>query len=192
MKFNFKDADKYPILDFGFWVRKLSKIFSQLRSISMELPCIYLEEIEGTASYLQNLQTISLGYRIMSKEKGCPKLNTLLGMLNPNSIMNIFLGDSNAQTEADFKKRFEMLARLNSLQMLTLAVTPNHLSRELFEYFCWCLAKMQHLRRVSCRIEKANIEDKDWKLKVVKVFNGIKHLNWGYVSSKSGIIDFEK
>jgi len=193
-KFVFKDADKYPILDFGFWTRRLPKIFSQLKSISMELPCVYLEEVDSSsADVLQNLQTISLGYRILSKEKGCPKLNTLLSMLNPNGIVNIFLGESNAQNEADFKNRFEMLTKLNSLQVLTLAVTPNNqFSRELFEYFCWCLARMQHLRRVSCRLEKANIEEKDWRYKLLKVFNGIKHLNSGYVSSKSGIIDFER
>ena len=76
-QFDFKDAEKYSILDFGFWCRRLSKVFSQLRTISMEFPCIYVEEIDPQIDVLKNIQVISLGYRLITKPKSSSKVKLI-------------------------------------------------------------------------------------------------------------------
>jgi len=158
----------------------------------MDLPCVFLEQIDPSLQVLQNIKTISLGYRISSKEKGCPHLNILLEMLNPNKISGIFLGDSNTQNEEEFRKRFEILSQMSSLQNLTIAVTIPKVSNQLLDYFCGCVGKMKSLHRLSCRLEKAVIEDQEWRLRIKKTFGTLKHLNWGAIRCKNGNLEFER
>jgi len=180
----------YMILDFGFWYSKLAKIFCNLRSLSMEVPCIYFDSLAPSMKPLNELQTLSLGYRILSKDKDVNKIDLLLQKLNPNKITGLFFGDCVVNSDEDFKKRFEVLSKLTSLQNMTIAVTYRKISNEMFEYLCSSLLKLVELRRFSCRLEKAVIDSKDWGGKLKKTFYKIQPMSWGFVSCQNGKVTF--
>jgi hypothetical protein len=192
-EFNFKDAPDYLILELGFWCRKLGHIFNQIQTLSIEFPCIFLDEIESASGLLKNAEIISLGYRILSKEKqASSKVDAFLETLNPNKITALFLGDTGSENEESLRKRFDTLAKLKSLHNLTIAVKVKSVNSQLFAHLCWSIARMYQLRRLSCRLEQAVIEDKEWDLKLKKTLVGMKYMDWASISCKSGKIEFER
>lgn len=192
-EFNFKDAPDYLILEFGFWCRKLGHIFNQIQTLTMEFPCIYLDEIESASGLLKNAEIISLGYRILSKEKqASSKVDAFLDTLNPNKITALFMGDTGNENEESLRKRFDTLAKLKSLHNLTIAGKVKSISTQLFAHICWSIARMHQLRRLSCRLEQGAMEDKEWELKLKKTLVGMKYMDWASLSCKNGKIEFER
>ncbi len=191
-KFDLKNAVKYLIFDLGFWLRKLLGIFKKLRVFSMDLPVLYLEEVDPSIEVMKNLKTLSLGSRLTSLEKGNPNLNQLLGMLNPSEITGLYLGEANAENEKEFRIRLDKLTLFSSLQYLTIAQRISKISVQLFELICLCLSQLKELRRLTFRLANAQVEDPDWKSKLRKIFQGLKLLDYGLILIKNDSFEFER
>lgn len=190
--FDFKLAEKFPILDFGYLCKELNKVFNQLKLLSIEFPCVFLEGFETSIDSLQNLQTLSLGYRIASKSKELPRLNLVLEKLNPDKIIELNLTNCNTDQDEEFKRRFDAISRLKLLQNLTMGATIKSISTQLFYHFCSCISKLSNLAMLSCRFERATMEDKEWMTKFNRMLGGMRNISLALVSTRKDKFQFER
>lgn len=190
-EFYYKKAENLSVFDFGAWCNRFSTIFSQLKLISFEFPCFFVEE-DFSKDILENTKILILGYRSLLRRKASINEGIILEKLNPKEIQEIYFGNSTLKNEEEFKERLNILTSLKKLTSLSITFTLKNFSEELFEYFCLSLSKMTQLKRLVCRFEGYAVDIKRWKLKVEKVLMGMKHLSSGLVIWRNGTLEFQR
>jgi hypothetical protein len=187
--FDWKDSTKFSILELGFWLQNIPGLMRNLKSLSIEFPCIHLDKLPKQPRLLENLEVLSLSYRIQSKAK----MTDLLEKLNPKTIRALFFGDSIIDTEEDFKMRFEKLGTLERLENVSCAFSMKKpITEPLYETMKGCILGLKSLSRLSIRFEKALIEKSEWINELTAIFRRNRKINMATITAKNGKVDFSR